>query len=107
MNRATCPMTCATVSPAARNRDWSPGFHRAVLGAGDERRREGTMNISRVRRPWRVAAAALVAGPVLLSSGCGHGDKSPTWQGGGDTQANGSSAAAPSPSPTLSTVAVV
>jgi lipoprotein-anchoring transpeptidase ErfK/SrfK len=67
------------------------------------------MNISRVRRPWRVAAAALVAGTVLLSSGCGKGDKSPTWQGGGDTQADGSSssAAAPSPSPTLSTVAVV
>ena len=67
------------------------------------------MSTSRVGRPWRVAAVALIAGAVLLSSGCGHGDKSPSWQGGGDkqTDAGGSSAATPSPSPTLSTVAVV
>ena len=64
------------------------------------------MNNSRVRRPWRVAAAALIAGTVLLSSGCGHGDKSPTWQGtGASAQADGG-ASAPSPPPTLSTVAV-
>ncbi|WP_433375851.1 Ig-like domain-containing protein [Actinoplanes sp. CA-142083] len=70
------------------------------------------MNISRVRRPWRIAAVGLIAGTVLLSSGCGHGDKSPTWQGGADqTQAadggSGTDGASPSPSPTLSTVAVV
>jgi lipoprotein-anchoring transpeptidase ErfK/SrfK len=72
------------------------------------------MNISRAPRPWRIAAAALIAGTVLLSSGCGHGDKSPTWQGGGESQAAadgatgaGTDAATPSPSPTLSTVAVV
>ncbi|MET3426799.1 lipoprotein-anchoring transpeptidase ErfK/SrfK [Actinoplanes tereljensis] len=66
------------------------------------------MNNSRVRRPWRVAAAALIAGTVLLSSGCGHGDKTPSWQGGGDSQADGGTASAtPSPTPTLSTVAVV
>ncbi|MFI5891153.1 Ig-like domain-containing protein [Actinoplanes sp. NPDC051513] len=69
------------------------------------------MNISRVRRPWRIAAVALIAGTVLLSSGCGHGDKSPTWQGGGESQAadggTGADAATPSPTPTLSTVAVV
>lgn len=58
------------------------------------------MKTSRVRRPWRIAAVALLAGSVLLSSGCGHGAKSPSWQGGSPT-------AAPSPSPTLSTVAVV
>ncbi|MCU7722894.1 Ig-like domain-containing protein [Actinoplanes sp. KI2] len=67
------------------------------------------MNSSRVGRPWRSAATALIAGVVLLGSGCGRGDKSPTWQGGSDRQtADGSSGtAAPSPSPTLSTVAVV
>jgi lipoprotein-anchoring transpeptidase ErfK/SrfK len=65
------------------------------------------MKNSRVRRPWRVAAAALIAGTVLLSSGCGHGDKSPTWQGGGESaQADGGSTSAPAPEPTLSTVAV-
>ncbi|WP_203816158.1 L,D-transpeptidase [Paractinoplanes ferrugineus] len=66
------------------------------------------MNNSRVRRPWRVAAAALIAGTVLLSSGCGHGDKSPSWQGGGESAQAGGGAAtsAPAPEPTLSTVAV-
>jgi lipoprotein-anchoring transpeptidase ErfK/SrfK len=58
------------------------------------------MKTSRVRRPWRRAAVVLLAGTVLLGSGCGHGAKSPSWQGG-------SQASAPSPSPTLSTVAVV
>ena len=69
------------------------------------------MNISRVRRPWRSAAVAVIAGAVLLSSACGRGDKSPSWQnGGGDKQTAGGGAAgstAPSPAPTLSTVAVV
>ena len=69
------------------------------------------MNISRVRRPWRSAAVAVIAGAVLLSSGCGRGTKSPSWQNGGDKQtaAGGGtgSSADPSPSPTLSTVAVV
>ena len=60
------------------------------------------MNISRVGRPWRIASVALIAGAVLLSSGCGHGDK-PSWQGGPEA----GSSATPSPSPTLSTVAVV
>jgi lipoprotein-anchoring transpeptidase ErfK/SrfK len=56
------------------------------------------------RRPWRIVAAALVAGTLLLSAGC-SGDKSPSWKGG--SQGNGSgSAASPSPEPTLSTVAV-
>ena len=66
------------------------------------------MDISGVGRPWRMAAIALVAGSVLLSSGCGKGDKSPSWQGG---SAGASAGAAqdptPSPAPTLSTVAVV
>jgi len=61
------------------------------------------MRISGVRGPWRLAAVALIVGSVLLSSGCGHGDK-PSWQG---APTAGGSAAAPSPSPTLSTVAVV
>ena len=62
------------------------------------------MNISGVRRSWRRAAVVLAAGSVLLTAGCGSGDKSPSWQGG--SQSAGA-AAAPSPSPTLSTVAVV
>ena len=66
------------------------------------------MNNSRFRRSWRVAAAALIAGTVLLRSGCGRGDKSPSWQGGGaDSQAGGGASASPAPSPTLSTGAVV
>jgi lipoprotein-anchoring transpeptidase ErfK/SrfK len=68
------------------------------------------MKIKGVRRPWRVAAAALAAGTVLLSAGCGGGDKTPSWQGGGSqgsSQAAGGDASAPAPSPTLSTVAVV
>jgi lipoprotein-anchoring transpeptidase ErfK/SrfK len=68
------------------------------------------MDISGLRRPWRMAAVALIAGSVLLSSGCGKGDKSPSWQGG-TPAADGSTSAAvspsPSPAPTLSTVAVV
>jgi lipoprotein-anchoring transpeptidase ErfK/SrfK len=61
------------------------------------------MKSTGVRRPWRLAAVALIAGTVLLSSGCGHGDK-PSWEGG--SSASGGSAT-PSPTPTLSTVAVV
>ncbi|MEU4239872.1 Ig-like domain-containing protein [Actinoplanes sp. NPDC026619] len=65
------------------------------------------MNNSRVRRPWRVAAAALIAGTVLLSSGCGRDDKSPSWQGAGSSaQPDGGSSDTPSAAPTLSTVAV-
>jgi lipoprotein-anchoring transpeptidase ErfK/SrfK len=57
------------------------------------------------RAPWRIVAAALVAGAVLLAAGC-SGDKSPSWQGG--SQGNGgNSTESPSPSPTLSTVAVI
>ena len=68
------------------------------------------MKISGVRRPWRVTAAALIAGAVLLSSGCGSGDKAPSWQGGGSKAEGGGDSApseTPSPEPTLSTVAVV
>ncbi|MGX6602312.1 Ig-like domain-containing protein [Micromonosporaceae bacterium Da 78-11] len=67
------------------------------------------METSGVRRPWRLAAVALITGSVLLSSGCGKGDK-PSWQGGGSPAGGTSSAApseTPSPEPTLSTVAVV
>jgi lipoprotein-anchoring transpeptidase ErfK/SrfK len=46
---------------------------------------------------------------VLLASGCGHGDKSPSWQGGGSQQSAGAKNddGAPAPAPTQSTVAVV
>jgi lipoprotein-anchoring transpeptidase ErfK/SrfK len=57
------------------------------------------------RRPWRILAAALVAGAVLLSAGC-SGDDSPSWQGGGAGNQAGASDAA-SPAPPASTVAVV
>jgi lipoprotein-anchoring transpeptidase ErfK/SrfK len=52
-----------------------------------------------VRRPWRLAGVALIAGMVMLASGCGHGAKSAAWKGGAGS--NGS------PSPVPSTVAVV
>ena len=67
------------------------------------------MDITGVRRPWRMAAVALIAGTVLLSSGCGKGDKAPSWQGGTPTAAGAGSSAAqsPSPAPTPATVAVV
>jgi lipoprotein-anchoring transpeptidase ErfK/SrfK len=61
------------------------------------------MNINRVGRPWRMAAVAVIAGSVLLGSGCGRGDKTPSWQGG--PQASG--APSTSPPPPESTVAVV
>ncbi|WP_442875014.1 Ig-like domain-containing protein [Actinoplanes sp. NBC_00393] len=56
------------------------------------------------RRRWRAAVVSLLAGTLLLTAACsGGGDDAPSWQGGG----NGSAAAeAPSPEPTLSTVAV-
>jgi lipoprotein-anchoring transpeptidase ErfK/SrfK len=60
------------------------------------------------RRPWRIVAAALVAGTVLLSAGC-NGGKSPSWQGGSQGSGSGSGSSdngSPSPKPTLSTVAV-
>lgn len=62
------------------------------------------MKTSGVGRPRRMAGVALIAACVLLASGCGHGSKSPSWQGGG-SQAGGTNG--PSPTPTLSTVAVV
>jgi len=55
------------------------------------------------RAPWRILAAALVAGTVLLAAGCSD-DKSPSWQGG--SQGSGAKSS-PSPKPTLSTVAVI
>jgi lipoprotein-anchoring transpeptidase ErfK/SrfK len=58
-----------------------------------------------VRRPWRMAGVAMIAGAVLLASGCSHGDKSPSWQGdGASPQSAGSKNEA---GPTPSTVAVV
>jgi lipoprotein-anchoring transpeptidase ErfK/SrfK len=61
------------------------------------------MNINGVNRRWRVAAMALVVGSVLLSSGCGGGDKkASSWQEGASSGSSGNSA----PSPTQSTVAV-
>jgi lipoprotein-anchoring transpeptidase ErfK/SrfK len=57
------------------------------------------------RAPWRIVAAALVAGAVLLAAGC-SGDKAASWQGGAQGK-DGNSAQSPSPKPTLSTVAVV
>jgi lipoprotein-anchoring transpeptidase ErfK/SrfK len=67
------------------------------------------MKIKGVRGPWRRAVVVLAAGTVLLSAGCGGGDKTPSWQGGGTQGSSQASdgASAPSPSPTLSTVAVV
>jgi lipoprotein-anchoring transpeptidase ErfK/SrfK len=57
------------------------------------------------RRPWRIVAAALVAGAVLLSAGC-SGDKSPSWKNGSQGTGSGSSGS-PSPAPPPpSTVAV-
>lgn len=62
------------------------------------------------RRSWRAAVVTVIAGTLLLTAACSSGGESPTWQGGGGDTANGSSAAppaeAPSPEPTLSTVAV-
>jgi lipoprotein-anchoring transpeptidase ErfK/SrfK len=66
--------------------DRSTGFEARVIGRAGRRR-------------WRIAAAALAAGVVLLSAGC-SGHKSSSWQGGSDA------ASSPSPKPTLSTVAV-
>jgi lipoprotein-anchoring transpeptidase ErfK/SrfK len=64
------------------------------------------METSGVRRSWRMVAAALVAGTVLLSAGC-NGDESPSWQGGSQgTGSDGTGKNAPSPTPTQSTVAV-
>jgi lipoprotein-anchoring transpeptidase ErfK/SrfK len=65
------------------------------------------MKTSGVRRPWRMAGVALIAGTVMLASGCGHGGKSPSWQGGGSQAGEPSSGGTPSPVPTQSTVAVV
>jgi lipoprotein-anchoring transpeptidase ErfK/SrfK len=60
------------------------------------------------RRSWRAAVVTVLAGTLLLTAACSGGGDTPSWQGGGAT--DGSSAAppaeAPSPEPTLSTVAV-
>jgi lipoprotein-anchoring transpeptidase ErfK/SrfK len=61
----------------------------------------------RGHRPWRTVAAGLVVGGVLLSSGCGGDDKPSSWQGGAQPGASTPAAEAPTPEPTLSTVAVV
>ncbi|WP_199515384.1 L,D-transpeptidase [Nucisporomicrobium flavum] len=61
------------------------------------------------RRRWRTSAVALVAASVLLSAGCSGDDKSgsPSWQGGSQGgDASPGASGAPSPAPTLSTVAV-
>ena len=55
------------------------------------------------RRPWRILAAALVAGAVLLSAGC-SGNKPSAWQGGSQSGTNGTDS--PSPKSTQSTVAI-
>jgi lipoprotein-anchoring transpeptidase ErfK/SrfK len=56
----------------------------------------------RAGRRWRMAAAAVATGAVLLSGGCSD-DKSPSWQG--DPQGDGGAPSA-SPAPPESTVAV-
>jgi len=53
-------------------------------------------------RAWRVAAAGLTAGVVLLSAGCSSKD-TPAWQGGSQAGGSGTSA---SSAPPQSTVAV-
>jgi lipoprotein-anchoring transpeptidase ErfK/SrfK len=63
-----------------------------------------------VRRPWQLAGIALLAGMVLLASGCSHGDKPAAWQGGGGSQQSAGAKTddgAPAPAPTQSTVAVI
>ena len=48
------------------------------------------------RRPWRTAAAALVACGVLLTGACSDDDKSPAWKGS-DGQAPGAASVSPTP----------
>jgi lipoprotein-anchoring transpeptidase ErfK/SrfK len=43
------------------------------------------------QRPWRIVVAALATGVVLLSGGCGKGDKT-AWQGGSGGGANSADA---------------
>ncbi|MEU4694239.1 Ig-like domain-containing protein [Actinoplanes sp. NPDC023714] len=67
------------------------------------------MGRNRPGRRWRAAVVTVLAGTLLLTAACSSGGDSPSWQGGGTT--DGGSAAppaaeAPSPEPTLSTVAV-
>nr|WP_157434735.1 Ig-like domain-containing protein [Actinoplanes missouriensis] len=68
------------------------------------------MGKNRSGRRWRAAVVTVLAGTLLLTAACsGGGDDSPSWQGG--SQAGGGNSAAPaaeapSPEPTLSTVAV-
>ena len=58
---------------------------------------------ARAGRRWRIAAAAVATGAVLLSAGCSD-DKSPSWQGG--PQGDGGGVPSASPAPPESTVAV-
>ncbi|BBH66355.1 hypothetical protein ACTI_30400 [Actinoplanes sp. OR16] len=67
------------------------------------------MGRNRSGRRWRAAVVTVLASTLLLTAACSSGGDSPSWQGG-STAEGGSSAApaaeAPSPEPTLSTVAV-
>ena len=60
----------------------------------------GRKRSAAIRRPWRTAAAALVAGGVLLSGACSGDKKSPSWQGGGQAQGQPADTAAAAPAPT-------
>nr|BFE76121.1 hypothetical protein GCM10020092_094220 [Actinoplanes digitatis] len=97
--------------PAFMEEDWrlDDGALRGIMGLRGERSVDVvTLRQARLagRRPWRMAAAALVAASVLVTAGC-SGDKgdSPSWQGGAGGDGKTASES-PSPQPTLSTVAV-
>ncbi|MEU4560265.1 Ig-like domain-containing protein [Actinoplanes sp. NPDC023936] len=68
------------------------------------------MGINRSGRRWRAAVVTVLAGTLLLTAACSGGNDSPSWQGGSEAGGGANSAApaaeAPSPEPTLSTVAV-
>jgi hypothetical protein len=71
--------------------------------SGDRRTGFGARSTgSAGHRPWRIAAAALAAGFVLLGAGCSSGKSGSSWQGGSD----GKGGVAASPAPKASTVAV-
>jgi lipoprotein-anchoring transpeptidase ErfK/SrfK len=64
--------------------------------SGDRRTGFGAHSTERAgHRRWRIAAAALAAGFVLLSAGCGDGKSGSSWQGDGK---GGSGTSAPQPS---------
>ncbi|HEX8345388.1 MAG TPA: Ig-like domain-containing protein [Actinoplanes sp.] len=60
---------------------------------------ESAVALTGARRPWRTAAAALVAGAVLLTGACSGDEKSPSWQGGGQAQGQPGDAPRASPAP--------